>query len=199
MDIEIIPLEGRYTRLEPLVAEHKQGLRRALNCDEETWEVMTVNGCGEGFDEWWEVALKEMRRGERITFAIRDLEKDEIVGVSSFLNVRPLHKGVEIGSTFLHVDARDSAVNPEAKLLMLGHAFEAGAIRVEFRVDERNGKQEASLEKLGAEKEGSLRRHTITWKGDVRDTAIFSIVDYDWPGVKQRLEFRLNQDFDLKA
>lgn len=198
MEIEIRPLEGRYTRLEPLVSEHKEGLQRALNCDEETWEVMTVNGCGEGFNDWWAIALAEKRRSERITYALRDLETDQIVGVSSFLNFRPLHKGVEIGSTFLHLDARASAVNPESKLLMLGHAFESGAIRVEFRVDERNGRTESSLDKLGAMKEGSLRRNTITWKGDVRDTAIYSIVDYDWPGVKQRLEFRLRQDFDLE-
>lgn len=197
MHIEIRPLEGRHVRLEPLVYEHKAALQRALDCDEESWEIQSVNGCGDGFAGWWSRMVGEKRRGERIPYAIRDLASGRIVGTTSYLNLRPLHKGLEIGWTFLHPDVRSGAVNPEGKLLMLGHAFDAGAIRVEFRVDERNGRSEASVLKLGATKEASLRRHMITWTGHVRDTAIFSIVDYDWPGVKQRLEFRLRQDFDL--
>ena len=198
MHIEIRPLEGRYVRLEPLTFEHKAALQKALDCDEEAWEIMSVNGCGDGFGGWWARAIGDKRRGERITYAIRDLETGKVVGTSAFLNLRPLHKGVEIGTTFIHPDARHTAVNPESKLLMLGHAFDSGVIRVEFRIDERNARSEAAVSKLGATKEGSLRRHMITWTGHVRDTAIYSIVDYDWPGVKQRLEFRLRQDFDLK-
>ena len=197
MHIEIRSLEGRHVRLEPLVSAHREGLRGALDCDEEAWEIMTVNGCGDGFEGWWARALGDKRRRERITYSVRERQTNQIVGATSFLNLRPLHKGVEIGSTFLHVDSRSGAVNPESKLLLLGHAFDSGAIRVEFRVDERNGRSEASLQKLGAMKEGSLRRQMITWTGHVRDTAVYSIVDYDWPGVKQRLEFRLRQDFDL--
>ena len=79
---------------------------------------------------------------------------------------------------------------------MLSHVFDAGAIRVEFLIDERNSRSEAAIVKLGATKEATLRRHMITWTGHVRDTAIFSIVDYDWPGVKQRLDFRLKETFD---
>ena len=198
MHIEIRPLEGRYVRLEPIAFEHKQGLKRALDCDEETWEIMSNSGCGDGFEGWWARMLGGKRRGERIAYAIRDKEDGgRIVGTSSYMHMRPMHKGLEIGSTFLHTDARAGAVNPESKLLMLGHAFDGGAVRVEFLVDERNARSEAALQKLGATKEGSLRRHMITWTGHVRDTAVYSIVDYDWPGVKQRLEFRLRQDFDL--
>lgn len=198
MHIEIRPLEGQYVRLEPVTYEHKTGLHRALDCDEESWEIQSVNGCGHDFDGWWARLIGEKRRGERIAYAVRDKEAGRIVGTTSYLNLRPLHKGLEIGWTFLHPEARSSAVNPESKLLLLGHAFSSGAIRVEFRIDERNARSEAAVSKLGATKEGSLRRHMITWTGHVRDTAVYSIVDYDWPGVKQRLEFRLRQDFDLK-
>ncbi len=196
MHIEIRPLEGRYVRLEPIVFEHKAGLRRCLDCDEETWEIMSINGCGGGFDTWWAKIIGEKRRGTRIAYIIREIETGRIVGTSSFLHLRPMHKSVEIGTTFLHPDVRSGPVNPESKLLMLGHAFDSGAIRVEFLVDERNARSEAAVLKLGATKEGSLRRHMITWTGHVRDTAVFSIVDYDWPGVKQRLDFRLRQDFE---
>jgi len=195
MNIEIRDLVGRYVALEPVVHEHRDELRDALNCDPDAWEIMPINGCGDGFEEWWAQTLGGKRRGERITYAIRDLNRDRIVGTSSFLNLRPEHKGLEIGATFLHPDVRSGPVNPESKRLLLAHAFDSGCIRVEFRVDERNGRSEAAVLKLGATKEGSLRRHMITWTGHVRDTAIFSITDFDWPGIKQRLDFRLSETF----
>ena len=195
MNIEIRPLEGRYVRLEPITAAHREGLRAALNCDEAAWEIMSVNGCGEGFEEWWATALGGKRRGERLTYAIRELATGRIVGTSSFLHMRLADKGLEIGSTFLHPDVLSGPVNPESKRILLGHAFDAGCIRVEFMVDERNGRSEAAVLKLGATKEGTLRRHKITWTGYVRDTAVFSITDKDWPAVKQRLDYRLKESF----
>ena len=113
MQIEIRPLAGEHVRLEPVTYEHKRGLQRALDCDEESWEIQSVNGCGDGFDGWWARLLAEKRRGERIPFAVRELETGRIVGTTSYLNLRPLHKGLEIGWTFLHPDVRSSAVNPE--------------------------------------------------------------------------------------
>jgi RimJ/RimL family protein N-acetyltransferase len=195
MNIEIRPLEGRYVRLEPITGDHRDDLRAALNCDPAAWEIMSINGCGDGFEEWWAITLAAKRRGERITYAIRQLSDDRIVGTSSFLHIRPAHKGLEIGSTFLHPDVRNGPINPESKRLLLAHAFDAGAIRVEFMIDERNSRSEAAVEKLGASKEGVLRSHMITWTGHVRDTAIFSITDFDWPGVRQRLDFRLREAF----
>ena len=195
MNIEIRQLDGRYVRLEPITGDHRDGLRDALNCDPAAWEIMSINGCGDGFEEWWAQALSGKRKGERITYAIRRLSDDRIVGTTSFLNLRPAHKGLEIGSTFLHPDERSGPVNPESKRLLLAHAFDAGAIRVEFRIDERNARSQAAVEKLGASKEGMLRNHMVTWTGHVRDTAVFSITDYDWPGVRERLDFRLREAF----
>ena len=196
MEIEIRPLEGRYVRLEPIVHEHRDDLRAALDVDADAWELVAINGAADGFDHWWEIVLSAKRRGERITYAIRQLSDDRIVGTSSYRNIRPEHRGVEIGSTFLHPDVRSGPDNPESKRLMLAHAFDAGAIRVEFLIDERNSRSQAAVLKLGATQEGVLRKHMITWTGHVRDTAIFSIVDFDWPGVRDRLDFRLREIYD---
>jgi RimJ/RimL family protein N-acetyltransferase len=111
------------------------------------------------------------------------------------MNIDRANHGLEIGSTFLHPDARSGPVNPEAKRLMLNHAFENGAVRVEFRVDIRNARSQSAVLKLGAEKEGVLRANMITWTGHVRDTAVFSIIDSDWPAIQERLDFRLREDF----
>lgn len=195
MNIQSLPLEGRYVRLEPITATLRDELRAAIDCDPASWEIMSTNGCGEGFEDWWGALQGETQRGERIGFAIRRLSDGKVVGTSSYLNIRPLHKGLEVGSTFLHPDARSGPVNAESKRPLLAHAFDAGAIRVEFMIDLRNARSQAAVSKLGADKEGVLRNHKITWTGHVRDTAVFSITDADWPGVKQRLDFRLTETF----
>jgi RimJ/RimL family protein N-acetyltransferase len=101
--------------------------------------------------------------------------------------------GVEIGTSFLHPDVRGGPGNPEAKLLMLGHAFDCGAVRVQFRVDTRNRRSQAAVAKLGAVKEGVLRRDRLTWTGYIRDTVVFSILDREWPQVKAQLQARVDR------
>jgi RimJ/RimL family protein N-acetyltransferase len=188
-------LKGTNVRLEPFVPELKDEVRAAIDCDPESWEIGSVNGCGDGFDDWWSDALKEMEIKGRIAYAIRRLPDKKVVGVSSFLNPRPEHNSIEIGATFLNPEVRTGPVNPESKLLMLAYAFGSGAIRVEFQTDERNARSQSAIEKLGAYKEGVLRNHKITWTGHVRDTVIYSITDTDWPGVKQKLDYRLTEFF----
>lgn len=189
-------LQGRYVRLEPVTVDHRDELKAAIDCDPESWEIMSVNGCGEGFEDFWGALQGETDRGERIGFAIRRLSDGKVVGTSSYLNIRRLHGGLEIGATFLNPEARSGPVNPESKRLMLGHAFDkAGAIRVEFVTDVRNARSQAAILKLGASKEGVLRNHKVTWTGHIRDTAVFSITDYDWPAIRERLEFRLSETF----
>jgi RimJ/RimL family protein N-acetyltransferase len=195
MNLEFVPLEGRYVRLEPLVAANKEELRAALDCDPESWEIMSVNGCGEGFEDWWGAMRGESQRKTRQAYAIRRLADGKLVGTTSFLNIRTIHAGVEVGATFIAPDARSGPINPESKKLLLGQAFDAGAVRVEFMIDTRNVRSQAAVEKLGAEKEGVMRKHKITWTGYVRDTAVFSITDTDWPGVEARLDYRLQEDF----
>jgi RimJ/RimL family protein N-acetyltransferase len=195
MNLEFAPLEGRYVRLEPLTAANKEELRAALDCDPESWEIMSVNGCGEGFEDWWGAMRGESQRKTRQAYAIRRLADGKLVGTTSFLNIRTIHAGVEVGATFIAPDARSGPINPESKKLLLGQAFDAGAVRVEFMIDTRNVRSQAAVEKLGAEKEGVMRKHKITWTGYVRDTAVFSITDTDWPGVEARLDYRLQEDF----
>jgi RimJ/RimL family protein N-acetyltransferase len=188
-------LKGRHVRLEPITPEMREEMRGAIDCDPAAWEIMSINGCGEGFPEWWAMATRQSDAGDRVVFAIRRLSDKRVVGTSSYLGVDRLNRGLEIGSTFLHPDVRSGPVNPESKLLMLANAFDAGAIRVQFTVDVRNARSQAAVLKLGASQEGILRNHKITWTGHVRDSAIFTITDYDWPGVKQRLDFRLQESF----
>jgi RimJ/RimL family protein N-acetyltransferase len=187
-------LKGRHVRLEPVTKDLRDEMQAAIDCDPAAWEIMSVNGCGEGFDVFWGALLGETERGERIAYAIRRIADKKVVGTSSYLHIDRLNKGLEIGATFLHPDARSGPVNPESKLLMLTNAFGAGAIRVEFMVDNRNARSQAAVLKLGATQEGVLRNHKITWTGHVRDSAVFSITDYDWPAIKERLDFRLNED-----
>ncbi|WP_297511266.1 GNAT family protein [uncultured Caulobacter sp.] len=188
-------LQGRYVRLEPITVDHRDELKGAIDCDPESWEIMSVNGCGEGFEDFWGALQGETDRGERIGFAIRRQSDGKVVGTSSYLNIRRLHGGLEIGATFLNPEARSGPVNPESKRLLLAHAFDGGAIRVEFVTDVRNARSQAAILKLGATKEGVLRNHKVTWTGHIRDTAVFSITDYDWPAVRERLEFRLSETF----
>ena len=189
------PLEGAHVRLEPLSPANRDGVRAALDCDPETWEIMSGNACGEDFDAFWEGLMSEVEHGSRIAYAIVTRDDGQVVGATSFLNIRRDHHGVEVGTTFIHPDHRSGPVNPESKRLLLSHAFDSGAVRVEFMIDVRNARSQAAVLKLGADKEGVLRANKITWTGHVRDTAVFSIIDSDWPAIKQRLDFRLREDF----
>lgn len=194
MNLSPAVLSGRHVRLEPITQEHREPLQAALNCDPTAWEIMSVNGCGEGFDTYWAEVEADVKARTRIAYALVLPEDGRVVGTTSFLNIRRLHRGLEIGSTFLHPDVRSGLVNPESKLMLLAEAFDAGAVRVEFNVDLRNIRSQAAVEKLGATREGVLRRHKVTWTGHVRDTVVFSITDDDWPGVRDRLLWRLQED-----
>jgi N-acetyltransferase len=195
MHLESRSLTGRHVRLEPITPAHRDALQAALNCDPEAWEIMSVNGCGEGFDEYWAEIQADVAGRSRIAYAIVTTAEDRLVGTTSLMNIRLAHRGVEIGSTFLHPDVRSGPVNPESKRLLLAYAFDAGAVRVEFNIDMRNIRSQAAVEKLGAFREGVLRRHKITWTGHVRDTAVYSITDGDWPGVRGKLDYRLSEAF----
>jgi N-acetyltransferase len=190
VDIPFLPVEGRLVRIEPLRPEHKEDVRAAIDCDPAAWSILLVNPMGAGFEEYWS-ANCGAQTTERLPYVIRRLSDGQLVGVSTYFTARAKHGGVEIGATFLRPDVRASFVNPETKLLMLGHAFNAGVVRVQFTIDARNERSQAAVAKLGAVREGMLRRDTRTWTGHIRDTVVFSILDSEWPAVKLRLEQRL--------
>jgi len=190
MDIGFNPMEGHFVRMEPLMPLHKEEIRAAIDCEPASWSIMLVNPLGAGFEEYWSASCGAPLT-ERMPYAIRRLSDGQVVGTSTYFTALAKHGGVEIGATFLRPDVRASAVNPESKILMLGHAFDSGAVRVQFKVDMRNERSQAAVAKLGAVKEGVLRRDTRTWTGHLRDTVVFSILDSEWPNVRLRLEQRL--------
>jgi RimJ/RimL family protein N-acetyltransferase len=153
--------------------------------------LFATAGHGDHFDRWWSGNIAEMSDGSRIAYAIRDKRSGEVVGSTSFLDIRPAHRSVEIGATFLRPDARSGAANPESKQLMLTSAFASTAIRVELITDVRNLRSRRAIAKLGAIEEGGLRHERITWTGHIRDSVIFSITNLDWPDVRAALHRRL--------
>jgi RimJ/RimL family protein N-acetyltransferase/NTP pyrophosphatase (non-canonical NTP hydrolase) len=184
------PLQGHGVRLEPYEDALKEEVRQALDCDAPGWQLFAMSGQGGHFEAWWSLLMAHAATGLWIPYAIRDLATGQVVGTSSFLNINPPRRCVEIGATFLHPGVRSGHVNPAAKRLMLAWAFDAGVRRVELLTDARNLRSQAAIAKLGAVREGVLRRERVTWTGHVRDSVLFSITDLDWPGVRERLALR---------
>ena len=191
MRIVPVPLEDRFVRLEPFEDGLKDEVRAALNCDPEAWAAMVGSAQGTHFDGWWESALTAMRSGTRIAYAVRRRLDGAVVGTTSLYEIHPAYRRCEIGSTFYRPEARGGAINPACKRLLLGHAFDAGAVRVEIITDAVNARSRAAILKLGARAEGVLRKHKITWTGRARDTAMFAVIDEDWPEVRDGLDRRL--------
>lgn len=191
MVLAVTPLEDRFVRLEPFADALEDEVRAALDCDADSWDIMVGAAYGPHFDGWWRSALTAMGQGTRIPYAVRRLSDGVFVGTTSLYEIRPDYRRCEIGSTFYRPEARGGPVNPACKRLLLGHAFDSGAVRVEIITDAINPGSQAAIRKLGARDEGVLRKHKITWKGRIRDTAQFAVLDEDWPEVRDRLDARL--------
>lgn len=191
MQITTGPLEDRFVRLEPFEDGLKAEVRAALDCDPEAWDIMVAPAYGAHFHGWWNAAVKAMEAGTRIAYAVRRQSDGAVVGTTSLYEINPAHRRCEIGSTFYRPEARSGVVNPACKRLLLGHAFDAGAVRVEIITDALNARSQAAIRKLGAKPEGVLRKHKTTWTGRARDTALFAVIDDEWPGVRDDLDRRL--------
>lgn len=191
MILEPVVLEDERVRLEPCVPSLKAELGAALNVDAEVWAMMAGTGHGEHFEGWWRAAVDQTAAGTRIAYAVRRRSDGAVVGTTSLYDIRPEHRRCELGATFYRPEARGGSVNPACKRLLLGHAFDAGAIRVEILTDAINARSRAAIEKLGARFEGVLGNHKITWTGRIRDTALYAVLDHDWPQVRDRLDARL--------
>jgi N-acetyltransferase len=190
MKLEFRPLTGRFVNLDPFAPDLKEEVRALVNSDPDAWAIMPINPTGGGFESYWSAACGAPT-DERMAYTIRRHSDSRIIGISSFYTNLVSQGGVEIGTTFLHPEVRGGVVNPEAKLLMLEHAFASGALRVQFRVDTRNNRSQAAVAKLGAVREGVLRKDRLTWTGYMRDTVYFSILDNEWPAVRLRLQKRI--------
>ena len=184
-------LEGRIVRLEPLSAERADGLWEASR-DPQTWRWLSVvqPATRDEFDTWLEDAVAARDAGTEIPLVT--VHGDRVVGSTRFLALRPAHRSVEIGWTWLHPSAWSTGVNVEAKLLMLGHAFEAwGCRRVELKTDARNERSRGAMEAMGAAFEGIHRKHMLVRDGENRDSAWYAVLDDDWPRVRDGLVARL--------
>jgi RimJ/RimL family protein N-acetyltransferase len=188
-------LEGSIVVLEPLSEEHADELWEAAQA-RETWAWLThVGDSRERFDKWLTMALTAANSGKEGPFATRDTRSGALVGSSRYLNVRPADRVVEIGWTWLHPRAWRTGANVEAKLLMLGYAFESlGCVRVEFKTDARNKRSRNALAALPAQFEGVMRNHMIVPDVGLRDSAYFSVIDSEWPEVRANLRRRLAQE-----
>lgn len=189
MELAATILEAGRVRLEPFEERHLAGLTAAANADLDTFRHMPFPVAREGYAPWFAVLRADQAAGRSIPHAV--LLDGAIVGQSCYLNIRARDAGVEIGSTWYGPTARGGVVNPSAKLLLLGHAFASGAERVELKTDALNARSRAAILKLGAQFEGVHRRHMRRADGSLRDTAWYSVLREEWPGVKAVLEARL--------
>ena len=186
-----VTLEGSVVRLEPIRHEHEQLFWDVAKNDLEEifrWIPYPMR-TAEDFRKLVDKAFAEQDQGESVVFATVERSSGRVVGSTRFMNIDRANRRVEIGSTWIAPAWQRTAVNTEAKYLMLRHAFEVwGSIRVELKTDALNQKSRNAILRIGAKEEGTLRRHLVTWTGRVRDTVYFSILDSEWPQVKERLK-----------
>ncbi|HEY2162311.1 MAG TPA: GNAT family N-acetyltransferase [Solirubrobacteraceae bacterium] len=186
-------LEGKLVVLEPLNARHGRDLYQASR-DPEIWRWMPSSvTTGAEFRDWHEGALKASAAGREGAFATIDRAGGRAIGSSRYLHLRPEHRGLEIGWTWLAPAAWRTGANVEAKLLMLEHAFERlDCMRVEFKTDARNERSRAALAALPARFEGIFRSHMVVpYAEGIRDSAYYSVIAAEWPQVRANLEARL--------
>ena len=185
-----IVLEGEHARLEPLDASHAAGLF-TIGQDEKIWRYLLRPKLESVADalSFVEDALRIAATGSQLPFAIIDQKNNQVAGSTRYLDIRPHDRAIEIGSTWLGRDFQRTAINTECKYLLLQHAFEdLGAVRVTLKTDGRNEQSQRAIERLGAVREGVLRKHMALWDGYIRDTVYYSVLDSEWPEIKQRLE-----------
>jgi RimJ/RimL family protein N-acetyltransferase len=186
-------IQGRTVRIEPLRAGHEAGLRAAAS-DPRVWRWMPLDptGSDESFHAWMADALERAAAGLDAPFCVLQADGGEALGSTRYLALRPEHRGLEIGWTWMAPAAWGTAANAETKLLLMEHAFERlGCMRVEFKTDALNERSRAALEAIGARFEGIHRRHMLVRAGELRDSAWYSVIDDDWPTTKAALAARV--------
>jgi RimJ/RimL family protein N-acetyltransferase len=186
-------LEGVHARLEPLAKAHLAELAQ-VGLDEELWRwIPTPVRTREEMAAYIEAALNEEERGVSLPFAIVDKAAGRAIGSTRYGNIDRTNHRVEIGWTWIAREWQRTAINTEAKYLLLRHAFESlGCMRVELKTDSLNERSRAAILRIGAREEGVFRNHMVTASGRIRHTVYFSIIDSEWPAVKARLEAKLN-------
>jgi len=194
----IIPtvLEGRFVRLEPLRSEHEALLWEAAKDSLEDifrWMPLSMQDARD-FHAFMERAAFEEREGQSVVFATLERTSGKVVGSTRFMNIDRANRRVEIGWTWIAPAWQRTAINTEAKYMMLRHAFEQWkCVRVELKTDALNERSRAAILRIGAKEEGVLRQHMVCWDGRLRDSVYFSVLDKEWPEVRSKLESRLSR------
>ena len=188
-------LEGELVRLEPLTAAHEEGLWEASR-DARTWEWLSIAQpqTREQLRAFLDTALANAGAGTELPLATIGSVDGRVIGSTRYLALRPEHRSVEIGWTWLTPEAWGTGANVEAKLLMLDHAFTHwGCLRVELKTDARNERSRGAMAALPAQFEGVHRKHMLVRDGERRDSAWYSVLDEEWPAVRANLLRRLGR------
>jgi RimJ/RimL family protein N-acetyltransferase len=186
---------GRLAVVEPLAAEHEQGLIEAASEPELfTWMPVDMASSREAVRDWLATTLAAARAGREVPYAIIDASTGSVVGSTRFLELRFEHLRAEIGWTWLARPAWSTGINVETKLMLLEQAFEhAGLRRVEFKTDARNERSRGALLALGTKFEGIMRKHMVVRDGGERDSAYYSVIDDEWPELRRQLRQRVDE------
>jgi RimJ/RimL family protein N-acetyltransferase len=190
---ELFELKGECVRLVPISLDHLDGLWEAAKPDE-IWTYMAATvRSKEEMEQMIASAIQKREKGSDYTFVVINQE-NRIIGSTRYLDILPEHKSLEIGSTWYHPDVWRTRVNTECKYLLLRHAFETWEIgRVQLKTDSRNLRSQKAIERIGAVKEGTLRKDRKIAGGYVRDTVFYSILQEEWDAVKKKLEGKLSK------
>lgn len=192
MKVEPVLLEGEFVRLEPMRVDHLPALCK-VGLEPSLWEL-TANVVNDASDleRYVRSALADQMLAKAIPFVTIDRESGTVVGSTRFGNIDTANRKTEIGWTWIHPKWQRTVINTEAKLLMLTHAFEVWkCIRVELKTDVKNIQSQKTMKRIGCKEEGVLRNHMITESGRFRDSVYFSIIESEWPTVKEKLASKL--------
>ena len=192
MNLQPITLEGSHVRLEPLSESHHDALCE-VGLDPELWNLIPIRVLDrDQMLRYIRAHLSDQEKGTSIPFATIDRASGKVAGATRFMNIDAANKRVEIGSTWIAKPWQRTAINTEAKYLMMRHAFETlGCNRVEWKTDALNTQSRNAILRLGAKQEGVFRQHIVTWSGRLRDTVYFSMIAPEWPEVRKNLEAKI--------
>jgi N-acetyltransferase len=189
---ELFELRGEMVRLVPISLNHLDGLWEAARPDEIWTYMATTVRSKEEMVQMIASSMQKRELGTDYTFTVVNQE-DQIIGSTRYLDILPEHRSLEIGSTWYHPDSWRTRVNTECKYLLLQHAFESWNFRrIQLKTDSRNLRSQKAIERIGAVKEGTLRKDRKISGGYVRDTVYFSILNEEWETVKKELEIKLS-------
>lgn len=196
MNIQLVEFYGAHARLVPLTLSHLDGLWEASN-HAEVWTYMPSKVTSKSeCKAFIETALRQQVEGSDLPFAVIDPKTGKVIGSTRFLNISQANRHLEIGWTWYDPSVWRTGVNTECKYMLMKHSFEVlEAVRVQICVDARNARSNQAVSRLGATKEGVLRRHRILSDGFIRDTCVYSVIDKEWPIVKSRLEHFLHEKY----